>query len=53
MNIVSALFKLARLAADFRSVARSVETGSPKPIIRRLTNKAIGRGIVSKMFWKG
>ena len=50
MSITSALYKLARLSADARAVRRSVETGSPAPILRRLANKAIGRGLVSKLF---
>ena len=53
MSITSALYRLARLSADFRSISRAFETGSPKPIIRRLTNKAIGRGLFSKLTWRG
>jgi hypothetical protein len=50
MNITSLLFKLARLSADGRAIRRAAETGSPAPIVNRLLNKAIGRGIVSKLF---
>ena len=53
MSLTNLLFRLARLSADARAVRRSVETGSPAPLMRRLFNKAVGRGIVSKMFWKG
>lgn len=50
MSFTSALYKAARLSADVRAVKRSVQTGSPKPIARRLVNKAIGRNIVSRLF---
>ena len=53
MSVTSFLFKLARLSADARSVSRSVETGSPAPIFRRIANKAIGRSIFSKLTLKG
>ena len=53
MNLTSLLFRLARLSADARAVRRSVETGSPTPILRRLYNKAWGRFAVSKTWWKG
>lgn len=52
MSITSVLFRLARLAADFRSVKRSAETGSPMPVVRRLANKAWGRSVISKLWWK-
>lgn len=50
MSITSALYRAARLSADARAVKRSVQTGSPKPIARRLANKLIGRTIVSRLF---
>jgi hypothetical protein len=52
MSITSALYRAARLSADARAVKRSFQTGSPKPIVRRAVNKAIGRGIVSRLFLK-
>lgn len=45
MSITSTLYKLARLSADARAVSRSIQTGSPKPIGKRLIRKAIGRGL--------
>jgi hypothetical protein len=52
MSITSTLFKLARLSADLRAGSQAVKTGSARPILRRLTNKLIGRSIVSKLFWR-
>jgi hypothetical protein len=52
MSITSALYKAARLSADARAVKRSIQTGSPKPIVRRLVNITIGRNIVSRLFLK-
>jgi len=52
MSITSLLYRLARLSADARAVERSVETGSPAPIIRRAANKLWGRNVISKLWWK-
>jgi hypothetical protein len=52
MSITSFLYRLARLSADARSVGRSVETGSPAPVLRRLVNKLWGRNVISKLWWK-
>ena len=52
MSITSFLYRLARRSADFRAVGRSVETGSPQPLIRRAANKLWGRKVVSKLWWK-
>ena len=52
MSVTSCLYRLARLSADARSVERSVETGSPEPIIRRAANKLWGRKVISRMWWK-
>ncbi len=52
MGMTSFLYRLARLSADARAVERSLETGSPTPIIRRATNKLWGRNVISKMWWK-
>jgi len=51
-SITSTLFRLARLSADVRSVKQSVKTGSPKPIVRRIVNKWLGRNIHSKGWWR-
>lgn len=50
MSLTSHLYRAARMSADLRAARRSVETGSPKPLLRRLANKLIGRGVVSRMF---
>lgn len=52
MTINSALYKLARLGRDAKAVERSIETGSPKPILKRIVNKAIGRYIVRRLWWR-
>jgi len=52
MNITSLLYRLARLSADARAVRRSVEKGSPTPIIRRAANKLWGRNVLSRLWWK-
>lgn len=52
MSLTSILYKAARMSADARAVKRSIQTGSPKPIVRRVVNKAIGRNVVSRMFWR-
>lgn len=52
-KLTSFLYRAARASADADSVVRAAKTGSPTPIIRRLTNKFIGRTIASKMWWKG
>lgn len=40
------MYKLARLGRD----AKSVSTGNPKKMAKRVANKAIGRWIVSKLW---
>lgn len=45
MNIVSGLFKLARLGADVNAVAK----GKPWP---RVKNKVVGRTLARGGFWK-
>jgi hypothetical protein len=52
MRITSFLYRLARLSADFRAVGRSVQIGSPAPLVRRAINKLWGRNVVSKLWWK-
>jgi len=52
LSITSFLYRLARLSADARAVERSVETGSPKPLVRRAANKLWGRNVISRMWWK-
>jgi len=45
-NLVSSLYKIARIANDVSAVA----SGNPKRITRRLVNKVIGRKIASKLY---
>lgn len=52
VSFTSLLYRLARISADANAVERAVEAGSPKPLLRRLVNKGIGRGIVSKLWWR-
>jgi hypothetical protein len=44
LNVLSAgLYKAARMTRDARAVERSIETGSPAPIARRVVRIAAGR----------
>lgn len=43
MTLTSFLYRMARISADGRAIERSIETGSPAPLLRRLSNKLIGR----------
>lgn len=52
MNVTSALFRLARFSADLRALSRAFSTGSPAPIVRRLANKAVGRQLHSRLWFK-
>ena len=52
MKLTDALYRAARFSADVRAVRRSIQTGSPSPIAKRLANKAIGRHIVRRMWFK-
>lgn len=46
-RLVSSLYHLARLANDLTTLA----SGRPKRIVRRATNKLLGRKLISKV-WK-
>jgi len=46
------LYKIMRYFNDFKAVKKSVQSGSPKPLVKRAVNKFIGRKIVSKMWWR-
>jgi hypothetical protein len=52
LSVTSFLYRLARLSADARAVERSIETGTPTPIIRRAANKLWGRKLISKLWWR-
>ncbi|MGH7118124.1 MAG: hypothetical protein ACREFP_03885 [Acetobacteraceae bacterium] len=45
-------YKLARASRDANAISRSLATGSPMPIIRRLVNKWLGRHVVRRMWWR-
>ncbi len=50
MGLVNALYKLARLANDVKTVASL----NPKRILRRfVVNKFIGRNVASRLYMKG
>jgi len=51
-SITSLLFRAARTSADVRSVERTLQTGSPKPVERRLKNKLIGRALGKAGIWR-
>ena len=46
MGLVSALYKIARIANDVRVLS----SGNPKRIARHYANKAIGRYVVRRMY---
>jgi hypothetical protein len=48
MNLVSLLFRLARLSAD----AKAVSSGDPKRIGRRAKNKLVGRLLGRAGVWR-
>lgn len=50
MSLTSMLYRAARLSADARAVKRSLETGSPRPLVKRAANKWIGRNVVRRIF---
>jgi hypothetical protein len=52
MTLTSRLYRLARLGRDVKAVERCIETGSPKPLLKRIVNKAIGRVIVRRLWWR-
>ena len=41
-----------RASRDVNAVCKAVQQGSPKPILKRIFNKLIGRKIVSKLWLK-
>lgn len=47
-NIVSMLYRAARRANDVSKVA----SGKPGRIAKRAANKAVGRSLLSKLFFK-
>lgn len=47
-SLVSSLYKAARIANDFSTLA----SGNPKRIAKRVTNKIIGRKIAWRIFLK-
>jgi hypothetical protein len=48
MSLVSFLYRLARTANDVKTVS----SGNPKKIVKRMANKAIGRKVVRRLWWK-
>ena len=48
-GLVRMLYVLTRLTNDLEKLS----SGSPKRIGRRLVNKAIGRKLVGKLYWRG
>lgn len=54
MTITRFLRRAASVSADVRAVRRSVQTGSPKPLVRRGKNRLAGRMLGRLMggFWK-
>ena len=46
------IYKIARMIRDLKAVSKSVDTGSPKPVVKRAVNKWVGRNLASKMWWR-
>ena len=51
-RISKLLYAGGRKSRDLRAIEKSIQTGSPMPLIKRVVNKWIGRNIVSKLWWK-
>lgn len=51
MSLSSLLYRLARISRDANAIEKLTE-GNPAPLEHRLVNKVIGRGIVSKLWWR-
>ena len=47
-NLVSAMFKAARIAADVSAVA----SGKPHKVVRRVKNHVVGRTLAKAGFWR-
>jgi len=41
----SSLYRLAKFLGDVQAVERSIQTGSPKPIERRIVRRTVGRAV--------
>ena len=52
MTLTRLLYKAARLSASGRAIRRSIETGSPAPLLRLARNKAKGRALARAGFWR-
>ena len=48
MSITSKLFRAARLSGD----ARALSSGSPKRVVRRAKNRAVGRTLRKAGAWR-
>lgn len=51
-RLARVFFWAARRAADASAVQRAWRSGSPLPIVKRGTNKAIGRNVVRRLWWR-
>lgn len=46
------LYSAARTSRDVRAVQRALETGSAKPIVRRVKNRLVGRALGRAGIWQ-
>lgn len=44
-HISKVLYWLARLSRDAQAVSRSVQTGDPTPILKRMGRKVVGKAV--------
>jgi len=51
MSLIRTLYRVARASAVARAFERSLETGSLRPVQRRLTNKVVRRAVSRTGVW--
>lgn len=51
-QLSSLLSRMAIRMRDVNAVLKTIQTGNPQPVIRRLFNKTLFREVFSKILWK-